>query len=291
MAEIENSIAQCCKQLRLSTNFAGQALTLEGDTPQKYLLNLLENEISYRIEKRKSKYLNTAGFPRRYRAEEFKTDEIDFPDGISFQSLLDLDFYHAGKNVIMYGGTGTGKTMLLILIGMSACNQEIPVRFYRTAGLINLFSESQGKGTLSTLKKKLNSAQILILDGFGYESYENMTDDEILAAIRQEHLKDSTVTIVLIGSETANRKWIDWEIYSSLRPYGSRSRNGLLGIYLPTAGETPARLQDNIDSGYAVTMEWENISWQLESKIDEAFNNRGKSDLVRNSRKRRERNS
>mgnify|MGYP002573364350 CR=1 FL=1 len=112
-----------------------------------------------------------------------------------------------------------------------------------------------------------------LLDRSLDESYENMTDDEILAAIRQEHLKDSTVTIVLIGSETANRKWIDWEIYSSLRPYGSRSRNGLLGIYLPTAGETPARLQDNIDSGYAVTMEWENISWQLESKIDEAFNN------------------
>ena len=51
MAEIENSIAQCCKQLRLSTNFAGQALTLEGDTPQKYLLNLLENEIILKKEK------------------------------------------------------------------------------------------------------------------------------------------------------------------------------------------------------------------------------------------------
>ena len=60
---------------------------------------------------------------------------------------------------------------------------------------------------------------------------------------------------------------------------------------MPTAGETPARLQDNIDSGYAVTMKWENISWQLESKIDEAYNNREISDLVRNSRKRRERNS
>ena len=91
--------------------------------------------------------------------------------------------------------------------------------------------------------------------------------------------------------ETANRKWVDWEIYASLRPYGERSRNGLLGIYLPTAGETPARLQDNIDSGYAVTMKWENISWQLDSKIEEAYNNRNKSDLVRNSRKRRERNS
>ena len=130
-----------------------------------------------------------------------------------------------------------------------------------------------------------------LLDRSLDEAYEDMTDDEILAAIRTEHLKDSTVTIVLIGSETANRKWVDWEIYASLRPYGERSRNGLLGIYLPTAGETPARLQDNIDSGYAVTMKWENISWQLESKIEEAYNNRNKSDLVRNSRKRRERNS
>ncbi len=122
------------------------------------------------------------------------------------------------------------------------------------------------------------------------DSYDNKTDDEILALIRKDHLKDSTVTIVLIGSETSKRKWVDWEIYSSLRPYGDRSRNGLLGIYLPTAGDTPARLQDNIDSDYAVTMKWENISWQLSSKIDEAFNNRfsGKHD---NTRKRRERNS
>ncbi|GLB30839.1 hypothetical protein LAD12857_27620 [Lacrimispora amygdalina] len=130
-----------------------------------------------------------------------------------------------------------------------------------------------------------------LLDKSLDEAYEDMSDDEILAAIRTEHLKDSTVTIVLIGSETANRKWVDWEIYSSLRPYGDRSRNGLLGIYLPTAGATPARLQDNIDSGYAITMKWENISWQLESKIQAAFDNRSKNNLVVNSRKRRERNS
>ena len=65
MADIEKSIAECCKQLRLSVNFAGQAFEQEGDTPQEYLLNLLTNELEYRIMKRKSKYLNTAGFPRR----------------------------------------------------------------------------------------------------------------------------------------------------------------------------------------------------------------------------------
>ena len=92
MADIEKSIAACCKQLKLSTNFAGQAFEQKGDTPQEYLLNLLTNEIEYRTAKRKSKFLNTAGFPRRYRVEEFRTDEIDFPEGVSFESLLDLDF-------------------------------------------------------------------------------------------------------------------------------------------------------------------------------------------------------
>lgn len=175
MDDIEKLIADCCKQLRLSSNFAGQAITQEGDTLQEYLLNLLTNEIEYRTVKRKEKYLNTAGFPRRYLTEEFRTDEIDFPIGTSFQSLMELDFYHSGKNVIMYGGTGTGKTMLSILIGMSACRQEIPVKFYRTAGLINLFSESQTKGNLTALKKKLNTAQILILDEFGYVPYDRFS--------------------------------------------------------------------------------------------------------------------
>jgi len=122
------------------------------------------------------------------------------------------------------------------------------------------------------------------------DSYDNKSDDEILGLIRTHHLKNSTVTIVLIGEETAKRKWVDWEIYSSLRPYNERSRNGLLAIILPTATAIPARLQDNINSGYAVSMKWENISWQLESKINEAFNNRPRYDLVDNTRTRRQRN-
>ena len=32
MANIEKSIAECCKQLKLSTNFAGQAYLQKGDT-------------------------------------------------------------------------------------------------------------------------------------------------------------------------------------------------------------------------------------------------------------------
>lgn len=56
MADIEKSIAACCKQLKLSTNFAGQAFEQKGDTPQEYLLNLLTNEIEYRTAKGRASF-------------------------------------------------------------------------------------------------------------------------------------------------------------------------------------------------------------------------------------------
>lgn len=205
MADIEKSIAECCKQLRLSSNFAGQAMTQKGDSQQEYLLNLLTNEIEYRLTKRKSTYLNTAGFPRRYAVNEFRTDEIDFPQGVNLESLLKLDFYHAGKNVIMYGGTGTGKTMLSILIGISACNQEIPVKFYRTAGLINMFSESKGKGTLTVLKKKLNSAQVLILDEFGYVPYDRTGSQLLFDYLSEIHEQKS----VILNTNIEFSQWVN----------------------------------------------------------------------------------
>jgi hypothetical protein len=152
------------------------------------------------------------------------------------------------------------------------------------------FHHANDQAKADHLKTKHGNDNTLIDRSLDAE-IESDNDDYILGQIRTNHLKGSTVTIVLIGSETSGRKWVDWEIYSSLRPYGSHKRNGLLGIYLPTAGGTPARLQDNIDSGYAVTMNWRDLSTKLESKIDEAFDNRSKDNLVRNSRVRRKRNS
>ncbi|MFD1988933.1 TIR domain-containing protein [Paenibacillus nicotianae] len=46
--------------------------------------------------------------------------------------------------------------------------------------------------------------------------------DYILNEIRTKQLKDSVITIVLIGKDTWSRKWVDWEIYSSLHPYKER---------------------------------------------------------------------
>ena len=58
--------------------------------------------------------------------------------------------------------------------------------------------------------------------------------DTIRGKIRDEFIADATVTVVLVGRCTWQRKHVDWEIGSSLRDTKKNSRCGLLGIWLPT---------------------------------------------------------
>lgn len=59
-----------------------------------------------------------------------------------------------------------------------------------------------------------------------YEEAKKAKDDGIRRMILK-HLKDTTVTVVLIGTETANRPWVKYEIEQSLA-----RKNGLLGIHI-----------------------------------------------------------
>lgn len=58
-------------------------------------------------------------------------------------------------------------------------------------------------------------------------------DEQIRTTIRDDYLRDSTVTIVLVGVETKNRKHVDWEIYSSMYDGRINKRSGILVVNLP----------------------------------------------------------
>ncbi len=83
-----------------------------------------------------------------------------------------------------------------------------------------------------------------------YLSDETIKDNYIRPKIR-----NSSVTIVLIGKDTGSRWWIDWEIYYSMLKTSNNERNGIIGILLPNKEHNiPQRIQDNRDYCYVVDM-------------------------------------
>ncbi len=64
---------------------------------------------------------------------------------------------------------------------------------------------------------------------------DDLSDEEIREKIRDDYLKDTTVTILLAGTETKNRKHIDWEVYSSMFDGKVNKKSGILVIMLPSA--------------------------------------------------------
>lgn len=123
----------------------------------------------------------------------------------------------------------------------------------------------------------------------------NSTDpDYIMRRIRENFLKDSTVTMVLVGRCTWARKFCDWEIQASLRHGGTTTANGLLGIVLPSAGKNPQapnRLKINLGSTQAGQEGFARWYWPPDSSaildgwIEDAFHARvTRAHLIRNPR-------
>ena len=61
-----------------------------------------------------------------------------------------------------------------------------------------------------------------------------LSDEHIRQKIRDDYLRDSTVTIVLVGLETKKRKHVDWEIYSSMIDGKVNRKSGILAVNLPS---------------------------------------------------------
>lgn len=138
------------------------------------------------------------------------------------------------------------------------------------------------------IKKFSDQADIFITRGLGIEMNDDVIEstdvDYIMQQIRERYIKDSTVTIVLIGSDTWSRRYVDWEIQSSLRYQENGAStdplpNGLLGIRLGEGYRLPPRLKDNLGQGgqgqsYVKIYDYPESASELAGWIDEAFNSR-----------------
>jgi hypothetical protein len=95
---------------------------------------------------------------------------------------------------------------------------------------------------------------------------EELSDIRIREIIRDEYLATTTVTIVLIGTETKKRKHVDWEIYSSMFDGVKNKKSGILVVNLPTINCTnfTAVHEKEKEVMYPHVTEWTSITDRTE---------------------------
>lgn len=109
--------------------------------------------------------------------------------------------------------------------------------------------------------------------------------DYIMQAIRDRYLEVTSVTIVIIGPCTHSRKFVDWEIKSSLTQPANGRPNGLLGLEIPPPRDwggnpvwhhLPGRFLKNYihnrqDISYARYYVWPSSASDLRRWIEEVY--------------------
>ena len=166
--QIRSDIAAFSRRLMLSGRV--NELCEKEATPkqEEFLHRVLSEEIGRRERSRKTRLLNRAGFPVFKSFDGYEFADIRFPPAFDREELRSCQFVPQKKNLVLYGGVGTGKTHLAIALGITACEMDRAVRFYTVTELVMKLSDAYRAGTLERLIRDLKLLDLLILDEWGY---------------------------------------------------------------------------------------------------------------------------
>jgi DNA replication protein DnaC len=140
----------------------------ERHTHLGFLAEVLSAEVDDRSERRRVRRINEAKFPRIKRLADFNVDAVPTIGAATLGKLASGSYLDAGEPVVLLGDSGTGKSHLLIGLGLAACEQGRRVRYVTTAQLVNELVEAADDRLLSRVVGRYGRLDLLCLDELGY---------------------------------------------------------------------------------------------------------------------------
>jgi DNA replication protein DnaC len=135
--------------------------------PQRIVGDLLSAEISEK-QARSIKYqLTIAKLPLAKDIDDFQFDGTPINQTL-VNDLASGGFIAQQRNVVLVGGTGTGKTHLAIAIARSCIRDGSRGRFYNVVDLVNRLETETRNGRQGRLAEHLTRMDFIVLDELGY---------------------------------------------------------------------------------------------------------------------------
>lgn len=136
-------------------------------TPDKILCDLLEAEVAERQARSIRYRMGLAKFP-----VDKDLDRFDFTvspvNEMQVRHLYDGNFIVDHTNIIMFGGTGTGKTHLAIAIARQNIRNGRKARFFNVLDLVNQLEQEKLSNRGGKLAEQMARHDLVVLDELGY---------------------------------------------------------------------------------------------------------------------------
>jgi DNA replication protein DnaC len=183
-------------------NFKGMARVLDteldraerdGAPAAELVQRLLAEQASFQRERALLSRLAKAHLPWQWTIDTFPFAQQPGVNKAQILALAGLDFVRRAENLVLIGGTGTGKTGIAMGLLRQACVNGWRGRFYNAQTLFDELYASLADRTTTRLLKTLSRTQPLLIDELGYLNLKSEHVNAFFRLMDQRYRRVSTI--------------------------------------------------------------------------------------------------
>lgn len=174
-------------------------------TPDEYISLLTDHEWEDRQNRKIQRLLKQAMFRQNAAIADVDYTSARNLDKNMFSRLSSLDFIEKKQNIILTGASGVGKSYLAQALGHQACFMGLKTHYNITARLFNRLKLAKVDGTYNKELNKLMKINLLILDDFGLQAFDNHAREALMDIIEDRFNRQSTI----VSSQIPVSTWYD----------------------------------------------------------------------------------
>lgn len=174
-------------------------------TADEYIGLLTDHEWEERQNKKIQRLLKQANFRQKASVADIDYTSNRNLEKNMFERLISLSFVPKKENIIITGASGVGKSYLTQALGHQACLMEFKTQYHITARLFNRLKLAKIDGTYDKELKKITKVDLLILDDFGLQAFDNYARNALMDIIEDRFSSKSTI----VSSQIPVSAWYD----------------------------------------------------------------------------------
>lgn len=166
---------------------------------------LVDSEWDERHNRAIERSTKNARFRYKSTIEQLDYDSTRGLDKNHIHRLADGGYIRDNETILITGPTGTGKSFLASALGHQACQQGFKVFYANTTRLFSQLKMAKADGSSIRELAKIEKQDLLILDDFGIQPFDQPSRTALMEIIEDRHGKRSTI----ITSQLPIKQWYE----------------------------------------------------------------------------------